>query len=425
MTAMPPHSTAPHAASTVAAQTVMPEAPAEVQAATIDAPHPQLAQPAQHRSTLLVFGIIGFLIVGVAALIVVVYFLSFLGPGLTFVGGILALVPLTIVLFGIRWIDRWEPEPFGILLFAFFWGAGVSIVLALTVDTAAQIAIGARGGPTSATDLLQSVVQAPIVEETAKGFGVLLIFLVARKYFDGPVDGIVYAATVAAGFAFSENIQYFGVQISTEGGFDGSVAEIFFIRGLLSPFAHVMFTSMTGLFIGIAARQGSRILAIGLFFVGLIPAILLHALWNGALEIVYDFYGYYALVQVPLFAIAVVGVVLLRRREVKLTQLRLGEYAAAGWFNAAEVQTLATPAGRRRSLAWAKSRGQGSQMRTYIREVTRLAFARNRIVTQRDHRAAQADEAVLLGKITAERTALVAALASAPTAPGAATAPAI
>ena len=402
-----------------------PEAPADIQAATLEPTHPQLAQPAPHRSTLLIVGIIGFLVVGIAVLIVVVYFLSFLGPGLTFVGGILALVPLTIVLLGIRWIDRWEPEPFGILLFAFFWGAGVSIVLALTVDTAAQLAIGARGGSTSTTELLQSVVQAPIVEESAKGFGVLLIFLVARRYFDGPVDGIVYAGAVAGGFAFSENIQYFGLQISTEGGFDGSVAEIFFIRGLLSPFAHVMFTAMTGVFIGIAARQGNRILGIGLFFVGLIPAILLHALWNGALELVYDFYGYYALVQVPLFAIALVGVVLLRRREVRLTQLRLGEYAAAGWFNAAEIQTLATPAGRRRSLSWAKSHGQGSQMKTYIRDVTHLAFVRNRIVTQRDHVAAQADESELLGKITAERTALVSALSAAPSTPGAGPAPAI
>jgi len=420
MTATPHDPTAARAA-----RTATPEAPAEVQAATAEPAHAQLAQPAPHRPTLLILGIIGFIIVGIAALIVVVYFLSFLGPGLTFVGGILALVPLTIVLLGIRWIDRWEPEPFGILLFAFFWGAGVSIVLALTVDTAAQFEIGVHGGPTGTTDLLQSVVQAPIVEESAKGFGVLLIFWVARKYFDGPVDGIVYAATVAAGFAFSENIQYFGVQISTEGGFDGSVAEIFFIRGLLSPFAHVMFTAMTGFFIGLAARQGSRILGLGLFFVGLIPAILLHALWNGALEIVYDFYGYYAIVQVPLFVLALVGVVLLRRREVRLTQLRLGEYAAAGWFNAAEVQTLATPVGRRRSLSWAKSHGQGAQMKTYIRDVTRLAFARNRIVTQRDHVAAQADEAVLLGKITAERTALVAALAAVPSAPGAGPAPAI
>src|SRR5690349_18642828 len=193
MTATPHDPTAARAA-----RTATPEAPAEVQAATAEPAHAQLAQPAPHRATLLILGIIGFIIVGIAALIVVVYFLSFLGPGLTFVGGILALVPLTIVLLGIRWIDRWEPEPFGILLFAFFWGAGVSIVLALTVDTAAQFEIGVHGGPTGTTDLLQSVVQAPIVEESAKGFGVLLIFWVARKYFDGPVDGIVYAATVAA-----------------------------------------------------------------------------------------------------------------------------------------------------------------------------------------------------------------------------------
>ncbi len=393
---------------------VTPEAPAEVVATTMQPAHPQLGRPAPHRSTLLVVGIVGFIVVGIAVLIVVAYFLSFLGPGLTFVGGILALVPLTIVLLGVRWIDRWEPEPFGILLFAFFWGAGVSIVLALTVDTGVQIALAAQGaskGANQAVQTFQAVVQAPIVEETAKGLGVLLIFLVARRFFDGPVDGIVYAATIAGGFAFSENIQYFGIQLAQEGGFDGSVGQIFFIRGLLSPFAHVMFTSMTGLFIGIAARQSRRIVGVGLFFVGLIPAILLHALWNGALSVVYDFYGYYALVQVPLFAIAIVGVVLLRRREVKLTQMRLGEYAAAGWFNAAEIQSLATPNGRRRSLAWAKANGQGKLMRRYIRDVTRLAFTRNRIVTQRSSRVhAQADEAALLGAITAERARLSAAL---------------
>jgi RsiW-degrading membrane proteinase PrsW (M82 family) len=402
-------------AASEAARPITPEAPAEVLASTLQPAHPQLGQPAPHRFTLLAVGIIGFIVVGVAVLIVAAYFLSFLGPGLTFVGGILALVPLTIVLLGVRWIDRWEPEPLGILIFAFFWGAGVSVMLALTVDTGVQIALASQGGPNDATKTLQAVVQAPIVEETAKGLGVLLIFLVARRFFDGPVDGIVYAATIAGGFAFSENIQYFGIQLAQEGGFDGSVGEIFFIRGLLSPFAHVMFTSMTGLLIGIAARQSNRMLGVGLFFVGLIPAILLHALWNGALSIVYDFYGYYALVQVPLFAIAVVGVVVLRRREVRLTQMRLEEYAAAGWFNAAEIQSLATPNGRRRSRAWAKANGQGKLMRSYIRDVTRLAFTRNRIVTRRDSRlTAQADEAALLRTITTERAQLAAALAGVP-----------
>jgi RsiW-degrading membrane proteinase PrsW (M82 family) len=414
MTAIPPDPMAGVAATQLR---TAPAAPADVQATNTTPAHPQLAQPAPHRSTLLVVGIIGFIVVGIAILIVLVYFLSFLGPGLTFVGGLLALVPLTIVLIGLRWIDRWEPEPFGILLFAFLWGAGVSIVLALTVDTAAQISRAARGISGDGSEFLSSVVQAPIAEETAKGLGVLVIFLVARKYFDGPVDGIVYAGTVAAGFAFSENIQYFGIQIAQEGGFDGSVAEIFLIRGLLSPFAHVMFTSMTGLAIGLAARHGGRLRGLGYFFIGLIPAMFLHALWNGALSFVYDFFGYYAIVQFPLFAIAVVGVVLLRRREVMLTQMRLGEYAAAGWFNSAEIQSLATPVGRRRTLGWAKAHGQGRLMRTYIRDVTKLAFARNRIVTQRDvgRATAQQDEAALLAAITTERAQLSAALANAPT----------
>ena len=59
----------------------------------------------------------------------------------------------------------------------------------------------------------------------------LLIFIVGRRFFDGPVDGIVYAATVASGFAFTENIQYFGLQVAEAGGFDGTVGEIFIVRG--------------------------------------------------------------------------------------------------------------------------------------------------------------------------------------------------
>lgn len=97
--------------------------------------------------------------------------------------------------------------------------------------------------------------------------------------------------------------------------------------------------------------------------------------------------------------------------------MRLEEYAAAGWFNAAEIQSLATPNGRRRSRAWAKANGQGKLMRSYIRDVTRLAFTRNRIVTRRDSRmTAQADEAALLRTITTERAQLAAALAGAPSA---------
>lgn len=383
-------------------------APKDIAAATAQAPQAVFTQVIKKRPGPIALVTIGLIIATVAIVLMAAYFLLALGPTLTFLGGLLALIPLAIVLVGIRWIDRWEPEPRSGLIFAFLWGAGVSVVIALIFDYGISSQIAAGGGATNGTIFAQTVFQAPIVEEFAKGLGVLLIFIVGRRFFDGPVDGIVYAATVAGGFAFTENIQYFGLQIAEAGGFDGSVGEIFFVRGILSPFAHVMFTSMTGLLIGLAARRGSILLSIGAFFVGLIPAILLHMFWNGALFFVYDFYGYYLIVQVPLFALAVLMVFLLRRREAKMTQQHLSEYAAAGWFNADEVTTLGTPGGRRLARKWAREHGLGKVMKEYIKDATHLAFTRNRIVTGRDRIGSQKDEQVLLYQVAESRRVLAA-----------------
>lgn len=383
-------------------------APKDVASAAAETPHAVFLQPVKKRPGPIALVTIGLIIATIAIVLIAAYFMLALGPTLTFIGGLLALIPLAIVLLGIRWIDRWEPEPRSGLIFAFLWGAGVSVVLALLVDIGVSEQIAAGGGATNGTIFAQTVFQAPVVEEFAKGLGVLLIFLVGRRFFDGPVDGIVYAATVAGGFAFTENIQYFGLQIAEAGGFDGSVGEIFFVRGILSPFAHVMFTAMTGLLIGLAARRGSILLTIGAFFVGLIPAILLHMFWNGALFFVYDFYGYYLIVQVPLFGLAVLMVFLLRRSEAKMTQRHLAEYAAAGWLNEQEVVWLGTPAGRRQARSWARKHGLGKIMKEYIRDATHLAFTRNRIVSGRDRIGSQKDEQVLLYQVAESRRALAA-----------------
>ena len=386
-------------------------APAEVQAETRQAPHPVLEAPVRRRSAPLVLGILGIIVASIAVVAVGILFLVWLGPGFTAYAALLALIPLALVLLGVRWIDRWEPEPRGLLFFAFLWGAGMAVATALIVAFSIENAIPVDAVQSAQYDFVSSVVISPIVEETAKGLGVLLIFLFARRAFDGPVDGVVYAAVVAGGFAFTENIEYFAIELSDP---SGSISQIFFIRGILSPFAHVMFTAMTGLFIGLAAQRGGRWLGVGGFFVGLIPAILLHALWNGALYVVNDFFAYYFLVQVPLFALALTLVVLLRRREVAITRNRLTEYAAAGWFNPGELQTITTPAGRRVARSWAKAHGLGKLMSRYLTDATHLAFARERIIRGRDLIGAQADEAALLARVTESRRALAAGIAATP-----------
>ncbi|ROS59673.1 RsiW-degrading membrane proteinase PrsW (M82 family) [Frigoribacterium sp. PhB160] len=367
--------------------------------------------PARRRVASAVSLAVGFTVIGVFAVAVVAYFLLFLQPAIILAASLLAFVPLAIVLTGIWLVDRWEPEPRVALLFAFLWGAVVSVGTALIVDLlVGQVQALVGIGATDTADVLAAVVQAPLVEEGAKGFGVLLVLWIFRRHFDGPVDGVVYAATVAAGFAFVENIQYFAVQV-TDDLFSGSqgLLFVFVVRALMSPFAHVMYTACTGIALGWAARRTGPVGAIGWFVVGLVPAVLLHALWNGALVVVGDsFFAYYLLVQVPIFVAMVVLVVFLRRAERRVTHARLAEYAAVGWFSADEVGMLSTASGRRRARRWATANGVGPAMKRFVSDATRLAFTRQRMVkgSRTGDELAQRDEAELLAALVRSRAAL-------------------
>jgi RsiW-degrading membrane proteinase PrsW (M82 family) len=346
-------------------------------------------------------------IVGILVLVLVAlvgYFLSTLGPGASLVGMLLALVPLAGVLLAVRIVDRWEPEPRGLLVLAIAWGAIAAVGIALAVDLALAILFGPATG---VREVLQPVVQAPVVEEFAKGLGVFLIFATARRAFDGPIDGIVYGALVGAGFAFTENIQYFAVSFIEGGAAETSAT--FFVRGILSPFAHVMFTGVTGFALGLAARRGLTTgQAIGPWLLGLAGAIALHAFWNGS-AMFGDFFALYLTLQVPLFIGFTLGIVALRREESRLTRRRLGDYAAAGWFTPQEVDMLATSAGRRTALAWAGTlRGDRTGlMKTFIADATALAATRQRAITGRDPHAA-GEERDLLAKTAATRSAMLA-----------------
>jgi len=362
-------------------------------------PHADLVVPRRPGTHLPAW--VGLAVLGALALGLVAYFVTFLGPAASVVGAVLAIFPLIAVLAAIRLIDRWEPEPRSLMLFALAWGAVGSVVLTLGVDLVLSLTFG------TLPDAASAVVQAPVVEEIAKGIGVFLLFALARRSFDGPVDGVVYGALVGAGFAFTENILYFADSLIS-GGIGGTLVT-FVLRGILSPFAHVMFTAVIGYMLGLAARRGRRPgESLGYAAVGLLGAIVLHALWNGS-AVFADFFSLYALLQVPLFGMYIVGIVLLRREEARLTRLRLGEYAAAGWFSAPEVEMLATSRGRSEAIAWARRLpgDRSALMREFIAEATALAAARQRVVSGRAPLAVD-EERVYLARTMAVRQRLVA-----------------
>jgi hypothetical protein len=140
------------------------------------------------------------------------------------------------------------------------------------------------------------------------------------------------------------------------------------------------------------------------FFVGLVPAMFLHSMWNSMGQ---DFLVTYIVVQVPIFVLAVIVIVLLRVAESRLTRQRLLEYAAAGWFTQPEVEMLSTAGGRRSAVRWAKQLGRGPQMKAFLRSATRLAFTRQRILSGRDVPAHQLDEHRQLAEIVARRDAVL------------------
>ncbi|QCB95123.1 PrsW family intramembrane metalloprotease [Cellulomonas shaoxiangyii] len=344
---------------------------------------------------------VGIALAGLAALAGIAFVMLEvgMGPGLT--GTLLALVPLALVLAGVRWLDRWEPEPRGALVFALLWGAGVAVLVSAVVNDLAAWTVANATGSLDAGVMAAAVVSAPIVEESAKGAGVLLLFLTRRRYFDGVVDGIVYAGVVAAGFAFTENILYFGRA-------GGALAETFVLRGLATPFAHLLFTACIGAALGLAARSRSRGAIWWLLPLGLLAAMVAHSLWNLTSILAGGSYiGIYLLVQVPVF-LGVVGIALwLRGKERQVVEVRLTEYARAGWFAPHEVQMLSSLRLRRAAVAWAGRVGgpvAAEAMRDFQRRATTLAFRRQLAVNGRaDLRTHGLDERETLASLTADR----------------------
>ena len=200
-------------------------------------------------------------------------------------------------------------------------------------------------------DVVGAVAIAPIVEEAVKGVFLVGLLIFRRREFDGIVDGIVYAGLVAAGFAFTENILYFGRAFTEEGpvGQAGGVFAVLVMRGVLSPFAHPLFTAMTGIGAGIASNSRNPVVRIVAVLIGYALAVTLHALWNGSASLQGGeaFIGVYAFIMVPLFLAMIAVVVWQRRREQRIVIEQLPGFAQAGWIAPSEIALLSSLAGRR------------------------------------------------------------------------------
>ena len=186
------------------------------------------------------------------------------------IGAAFALPAGVVYLTVPRLLDRYDPEPWYALMGCFLWGA----IAACGFSVAANSLVGFAAGDSG--DAVAAVVSAPLMEELWKGIGVAGVFFFLRREFDGVVDGIIYATFTALGFAMVENVIYYG-----DAARSGALGATFFMRGILFPWGHPVYTAMTGIGFGLARETDKpwvRWTAPGLGYLG---AVTLHAIWNG------------------------------------------------------------------------------------------------------------------------------------------------
>jgi RsiW-degrading membrane proteinase PrsW (M82 family) len=187
-------------------------------------------------------------------------------------------VPMFLFAAFINWLDRYEKEPKLLLGAAFVWGVVIAGGGAYILNTAVGIGVYSLTGSASAADFSTTSIAAPIIEEALKGLAVLVVFLMFRKEFDSVLDGIVYGAISAMGFAAIENVLYISRGFG-DGGWEGFWTLVF-VRVILVSWMHPFFTAFTGIGLAVARMSKNTLVKIIAVPAGYFTAVFLHAFHN-------------------------------------------------------------------------------------------------------------------------------------------------
>ncbi|MFC6562931.1 PrsW family intramembrane metalloprotease [Actinoplanes utahensis] len=345
-------------------------------------------------------------LIALAAIGMLIFFGYNIGPAGLAIGLTAAILPVPLLASAFVWLDRYEPEPAKYLIYCFAWGAAVATAVALIVNSGSAWLFDKIGLP----DALVAVLVAPLIEESMKFLGPLLLFWRRRKEWSGITDGIVYCGLSALGFAMVENVLYLGGHGYAKGAADYGPATglqnvflIFIVRILFTGFAHPLFTSMAGIGLGIAARSGDRTVRRLAPIAGLVLAMILHGIFNllptlsvATGETLIMLYGYLGF-MVPLFFTVVGFAIAWRSWEGRLAERVLYPYAEAGWFAPSEVAALGTLGRRHAAREWAR-RVAGPIGRRGMRDfqfaATKLALLRDGLTRGLPRTPVEMDRAV-------------------------------
>lgn len=271
-----------------------------------------------------------------------------------------AIIPMTIYLILIWRFDRYDREPFGLVLANYLWGALGAIILAIIGSYFLTFIFSFFVKNEASLDLVGAVAVAPFVEEITKG--IFLLITIGSRKFDNITDGIVYGGAIGLGFGMTENFMYF---VANSGSVGGWIAVVI-IRTLFSAVMHCVATATLGAFMGYSKFMGKR-RRIFYTLIGLVLAILIHASWNSSVSfqstapLGFLFLFITILIFIGIFTFSV-------NREKRIIYNELSEEVKNGLIPATHLVILSSSV--REQSGWIPE----NIRKEYIKSATTLAF---------------------------------------------------
>lgn len=222
---------------------------------------------------------------------------------------LLAIVPGVALLYFFKKSDRHQPEPWRIIWITFFL-----CVLLLFPVVFIEIFLESLTGwsaqhPQVSARFLHAIVGVALVEEFFKLLPVW-IYAARKPEFDEMIDGLVYGAAAAAGFATVENIFYV-----LQHGF-----AIGIVRAILAVPMHLFTGALLGYGLALGKLQKKRFAPLLLF----VLATLCHGIYDGVL-----FAGIYPWVAPLIVGGLLILVLVLGIRSLKLSHAQFGQQTVA------------------------------------------------------------------------------------------------
>lgn len=272
-----------------------------------------------------------------------------------------AVLPMTLYLFLIWRMDKYEPEPIKFVLLHFFWGAFGAIILSVIGTTVLGLATGITG-QNEIEGTIQTIFFAPLVEEIAKG--ILLFWTVNSRKFDNITDGIVYGSAIGLGFGMTENFLYF----VTYGDTMASWFYIVIVRSLFSAVMHAISTGTFGAALGIV-KYSNSLVRFFFPFLAILFSMFIHFLWNASVSFEGTYFFGFVFMIILIFLFIVI-IKLSINNEKKIIERELLEEVVLGIIPSNYLPIISTRLRLRKGWMDENSR------KLYFRTAIHLAFSK-------------------------------------------------